>query len=114
MTENNTAGFKKDEGKAPLDLIPWVVLEEVAQVMGFGATKYGVENWRKGMRWGRVAAAALRHLFAWLAGRDLDEETGRSHLSHAVCCLLFLMTYQKFKLGEDDRKKWFDLQNSET
>lgn len=99
-------GYKLDNGKAPMDLLPWPALDEVASVMGFGATKYGVDNWRKGMRWGRVAAAAFRHLSAWMCGFDKDKETGYSHLAHAACCILFLLTYERYKIGEDDRPKW--------
>lgn len=99
-------GFKHDQGKAPFDLIPWPALEEVALVMGFGAKKYGVENWRLGMRWGRCAAAAFRHLSAWMCGQDKDPETGYSHLAHAACCIMFLLTYERYGVGEDDRPKW--------
>jgi len=38
--------MKFDEGKAPLALIPPEALLEIAEVFGFGAEKYGVNNWR--------------------------------------------------------------------
>ncbi len=70
-------------------------MEAIAEVLTFGASKYGANNWRRGARWGRYYAALLRHLFAWWRGQDLDPETGLSHLAHAGRCLVFLMEYQR-------------------
>lgn len=85
-------GRKDDSEKARLDLLPVRALELVARVLGFGARKYGVDNWRlveDARR--RYYAAALRHMFAWWAGEQLDPDTGVSHLAHAACCVLFLL-----------------------
>lgn len=62
----------------------------------------GRSNWRKGMLWSRLADAALRHLLKWVSGSRVDEETGLSHLAHAMCCLMFLLNYEQTGLGEDD------------
>lgn len=62
----------------------------------------GRNNWRKGMRWSRLADAALRHMLKWVSGSRVDEETGLSHLAHAMCCLMFLLNYEQTGLGEDD------------
>ena len=85
-------GVKHDQGKARLDLLPPRSIEAVGHVLTHGATKYAPDNWRhvEGWRW-RYAAAALRHVFAWLRGERLDEESGLPHLAHATCCLLFLL-----------------------
>lgn len=45
----------------------------------------------------------MRHLWTWWRGDNLDKETGKSHLWHAVCCLAFLITYEERGIGEDDR-----------
>jgi hypothetical protein len=71
--------------------------------MEFGSKKYGDYNWAKGMKWSRMYAAALRHLFAFWEGQDLDEESGISHLAHLGCCAQFLIYYQGRHIGEDDR-----------
>jgi hypothetical protein len=94
---------KFDGGKPPLGLIPRSALVAEAQVLGFGAEKYGKNNWRGGMAWTRLSDAALRHLTAWIEGEDTDPETGLSHLAHARCCLAFLIEYQEKGLGDDDR-----------
>ena len=94
--------------KIRVDLLPTMPLLEIAEVLTYGAKKYGDNNWCRGARWGRYYAALLRHLFAWWQGKDRDEETGYSHLAHAGCCLLFLMAYQVEGWGEDDRLRGSD------
>jgi hypothetical protein len=89
--------------KPRLDLLPAGALTEIAQVLTFGAEKYGAHNWSRGTAWSRYYAALLRHLFAWWGGEDRDPETGASHLAHAGCCLLFLLEYQRHGWGSDDR-----------
>lgn len=103
MSQNE--GTKADAGKAPLWWVPREGMEGVAHVMEFGAQKYAAHNWRKGMKWSRLASAALRHLTAWVDGEDKDPESGMSHLWHAATDIFFLITYQARGLGEDDRRK---------
>jgi len=89
--------------KTRFDLIPFEAVGEIADVMAFGASKYGERNWCRGTEWGRYFAALCRHIFAWWRGEDQDPETGLSHLAHAGCCLIFLMEYQRHGWGRDDR-----------
>ena len=98
-------GIKLDVDKIRLDLLPPDVLEAYAEVLTFGAYKYDDHNWAKGMRWCRVYASLLRHLYAWAKGDDYDHETGMPHLAHAMCCLGFLLAYQLRGVGDDDRFK---------
>lgn len=96
---------KFDAGKPPLALISRIALEEEAKVMEFGRQKYGTHNWRAGMDFSRLMDAALRHMYAFADGEDMDKETGLSHLAHARCCMAFLLEYQGVKVGTDDRFK---------
>lgn len=96
---------KHDFDKPNMDLLPSYPLEQIASVLGYGAVKYGRNNWRYGMVWSRMYASALRHLTAWNDGQDKDPETGFSHLAHAACCLLFLLQYEKDCPDLDDRFK---------
>jgi len=96
---------KFDGGKPPLSLISRYALEQEAMVMAFGASKYGRDNWRQGMDFSRLMDATLRHVYAFADGKDVDEETGLSHLAHARCCLAFLLEYEGKRLGTDDRYK---------
>jgi len=86
-------GKKYDSGKARFDLVPLRAVLKIAEVLTFGAEKYGANNWQNVTPFeGRYFAALLRHLTAWRAGELVDPETGLSHLAHAGCCLLFLLS----------------------
>lgn len=98
-----TIGRKDDSAKVPMDLLPYPALSEIAKVLDFGARKYSKWNWRGGIVWSRVVGAALRHIFAWMNGENKDPETGLSHLAHAGCCILFLLTYELEHPELDDR-----------
>ena len=95
--------LKLDQGKIPLELLPFESLAEVGKVLAFGAEKYGRYNWRSGMEWTRLVGAVLRHLFTWTRGESKDPESGLSHLAHAACGLLFLLAYELNNVGADDR-----------
>lgn len=94
---------KHDQDKVRLELLPPELLTEIGKILTFGATKYAPRNWEKGMEWGRVYGALLRHLNAWWGGEHNDPETGESHLAHAGCCIAFLIAYEQRAIGEDDR-----------
>jgi len=100
--------MKFDEGKAPLALIPPEALLEIAEVFGFGAEKYGVNNWRDDGDTTcklRTYSSIQRHLNAWHAGEDLDPESGKTHLSHAATQLMILMMHCMEHPELDDRYK---------
>lgn len=98
-------GTKFDTDKPRLELISTIATFQKARVMGEGAQKYGVDNWRKGIAWSRIIGACLRHIFAWMNGEDKDPETGYSHLAHAACCIDFLLEYEFTHRELDDRHK---------
>lgn len=106
-------GRKDDGGKVRLDLIPPELLFAVGSILTFGAIKYADRNWEAGMSWGRVFGALMRHMWAWWGGAapttknflfgELDDESGKSHLWHAACCIAFLVAYEERGVGNDDR-----------
>lgn len=86
-------GQKYDQGKLMYDLIPMECMDELAKILTYGATKYG-----KPSRWetvpdmeNRYFAALMRHLSRNRQGEKLDPESGYSHLSHALCNVVFLL-----------------------
>ena len=101
--EGLAGGVKHDEGKPRMDLLPPEALREIADVLALGAQKYDAHNWRRGFAYSRLLAAALRHVFSWAGGEDKDPESGKSHLAHAACCLMFLITFEQTRTGTDDR-----------
>lgn len=96
-------GTKYDQDKPALALIPTEGIIEVGRAMTYGQKKYSTHNWRKGLGHLRLASAALRHLFAWIGGKDVDEESGLSHLAHAGACIMMLIQEAKERKDLDDR-----------
>ena len=97
-------GVRFNEGKRRLDLVPTSFVNGVADVLGFGATKYEDNNWKKGMKWSSVIASLKRHLAAFESGEDFDKESGLFHLDHVSCNVLFLKEYYKIAPQFDDRQ----------
>lgn len=97
-------GVKHDQGKPDLSHITYELVECVARVREFGAKKYARNNWKKGFKYTRSCAAALRHIFKYLGGEDNDPESGLSHIGHAICCLEHLLHDSLYRPENDDRK----------
>jgi len=96
---------KADNGKPDMSLLSSISIIELSKVLSYGKEKYASHNWRKGFNWTRIIASCLRHIFAWLGGEDKDPETQLSHLSHAMCNLMFLVEFEHTHKDKDDRYK---------
>jgi hypothetical protein len=87
-------GIKFDIGKDQWNLLPLDVLREVVRVLMHGAKKYSPDNWKSVAKGAngkqRYFDAAMRHIVAYQNGEQLDE-SGHTHLAHAICCLIFLL-----------------------
>lgn len=95
-----------DDGKPPLAYLPWAGIDEVAMVQEYGKRKYGeFYNYRKGLEVGRNLSCAIRHIRAYMEGEDNDRESGRSHLAHAACRILFTLQNIHDQTHIDDRFK---------
>lgn len=97
------SALKFDHGKPRMELLPPLALQQVALVLAFGAKKYGDFNWLNGFDYSRLVGACLRHIFAYVGGETNDPESGLPHLSHACCCLLFILELAARGIGKDDR-----------
>lgn len=95
--------LKEDGGKVRFELFPGDALEAISDILTYGASKYKDRGWEEGMDWSRVFGALMRHLWAWWQRKGVDVETGRSHLWHAGCCIVFLIAYEARDVGKDDR-----------
>lgn len=100
-----TEGRKDDSEKPRMDLLDADFLEGVARVLTFGASKYAAHNWRGGIKYSRLIAAAYRHLGAINRGEDTDSESGLLHAYHLGCCIMFLASMQTKRPELDDRYK---------
>jgi len=100
--------MKYDKGKAPIALVPPECIEEIAEIFGFGAAKYGANNWRDdgdNTEWSRTYSSLQRHLNAFWQGEDLDPESQKRHLAHACTQLMILMVHTSKHPEMDDRYK---------
>lgn len=91
--------------KPKMSLIPQLALVEVAKVFGYGANKYTEYNFSKGSDKTVYTDAALRHINSYLLNKDLDEESGLSHLAHAISNLMMLLDNDLNKASIDNRNK---------
>jgi hypothetical protein len=97
-------GKKNDTGKLRYDLIPPGPLAELAKVYTIGANKYNDRNWEKGIKWGRIFAAMMRHAWAYWRGERDDPQDGQHHLASVAWCAFAIMEFEKTHPELDDRK----------
>ena len=89
-------GKKYDKDKLRWDLLPIEIVEDVVRVLTKGAKKYSADNWKYVPNpKDRYYAAAMRHLCAYRKGFKRDKQSGQSHLTHAICCLIFLLWFDR-------------------
>ena len=96
-------GKKHDNQKLRYDLISPVALEELVKVYTYGSNLYGDRNWEQGIKYSRIFAAIMRHLWAWWSGEDKDKESGLNHVAHACWGCMALLHYQEERKEFDDR-----------
>ena len=93
-TKIKTSDFvKADSGKLQWSLLPFEELRDVVRVLMLGAKKYTPDNWKKCDDVTRYKDALMRHVISYVSGDTIDNESGLSHLAHAVCNCLFLMYF---------------------
>lgn len=85
--------MKADTNKTKWSLLPWDALKVVVYVFMAGNQKEGRKpnDWKEDTSPEKYFDACMRHLTTWISGERIDTESGRSHLAHAVCCLLIMM-----------------------
>lgn len=94
-------GKKYDNDKPRWGLLPFAQLEQVVDILTFGAKKYDEDNWKYVENAEeRYFDALHRHLKDYRMAKELsnpelknDSESGKSHLAHVVCNALFLMWF---------------------
>jgi hypothetical protein len=74
-----------------------------ASVLTFGCEKYARANWLQGMEHTGLMDSLLRHVAAWQAGEDIDDDSGLPHVDHILCNALFLSEMTHARPDLDDR-----------
>lgn len=97
---NGPKGVKHDDGKLHWNLVDYKQIEKLVDILTHGEKKYASNNWMHVDNFNnRYFDALMRHITAWKSGEKIDKEWNKSHLSHAMANLMFLMW------GEDNGKK---------
>lgn len=68
-----------NKGKLQWRHVNWKYLEPMVKGLEYGAGKYGMKNYMKGLDKTEVLESLLRHSFALLDGEEIDEESGLPH-----------------------------------
>ena len=94
---NTDEGRKDDAGKPPLQfLLKYFdarALGAVAEVMDYGAGRYGERNWEKPqLSKERILGAVLRHVGNDLRGDKVDADSKKLHLAHAAASALMALS----------------------
>ena len=88
-----SAALRDNSGKAPLSFVLQfpTAISAFARVKELGAIKYERDNWKKGGKpdW-EYLDAALRHIVAFMSGETFAEDTGCTHLAHAMWNIMAL------------------------
>lgn len=105
MTDPEPGGVKHDSNKVEYHHLPTEALESINKALTYGSKKYSDYNWRSGFTWSRPFNAAMRHLWAFWNGQDIDEESKCPHLACAAANILFLLQFLITKTGKDNRYK---------
>ena len=94
--------------KSAVQYVPPALALYAAQALGEGARKYGPYNWRdQPVEALTYVGAALRHLYAWLDGEEIDPDSkeAKHHLAGAIGSLAVLVDALEGGFLIDNRPK---------
>jgi hypothetical protein len=90
--------------KPNLSVLPFAPLLEAIPALYEGRRKYGPWNWRaENVSESIYADAAIRHLMQFLAGEDVDPDSGVHHIAKAIAGLLVVRDAMLHGNSVDDR-----------
>ena len=96
-------GLKDDKGKLRIDLVTVGSIVGMAEVLTYGTKKYKPNSWQDVEdKINRHYGALMRHIMEYRAGNVIDDESGLSHLKHAMTNMMFLL-YHESHGGQDDK-----------
>ncbi len=87
----NKSGFNRNdaEGKVRFDLIPTFMLERLGTLYAKGASKFGVNNWKKANAmedYDSFKESAFRHFIQYVDGAE-DKGNSASQDDHFAACI---------------------------
>ena len=95
MRDTKSDGVKEDKSKkARWDLMDWSALNMAAEVMALGCGIHKDDAGWKNKSINEHFASCQRHLVAYFTGEKYDLVTGKHHLSHALCRVMFMLALE--------------------
>lgn len=94
---------RHNEGKLKWSLVDFKSLEPMVRVLEFGAEKYEVDNWKKGLKVTEIIDSCYRHLADLRDGLIVDNDSGLPIVGHLQSNLMFLQWMLKNRPELDDR-----------
>lgn len=105
IMDKEEKAMRFNDSKLQWSLVDYKSLEPMVRVLEFGAKKYDIDNWKKGLDTLQVCESLLRHIYAFMDGEDIDPESGESHIGHMMCNTLFLSYTVSNKPNFDIRRR---------
>ena len=84
LKNSSTKADRFNSGKLRWSLVDFESLSPMVRVLEFGANKYSVDNWKKGLNEKETLESLARHLFALMSGEYIDKESGLPHIGHIM------------------------------
>lgn len=99
--------LRYNEDKLPISMMleSKEATEGLVKVLQLGATKYHRSNWLKGFPTTELVDSLMRHILAYMAGEDNDQETGLPHVDHIQANALFLSHNHHNHKDKDNRER---------
>lgn len=98
--------IRHNKNKPRMDLLSPISMFGISEVLTKGLIKYPESQWKLGMEWSEVIASLLRHTFKFMAGEDIDKESGLPHVDHIASNAMFLQEYFRTHKKLDNRWKY--------
>lgn len=105
--KNPTMGDRYNKGKPQLSYVMEFpnAVKGVSLVAEFGAIKYARNNYKSGLKHVEIIDSLLRHMSDYMAGEDVDPESGLPHVFHIAWNGLALAEMTKLHPELDWRKE---------
>lgn len=88
--------------KPLVQAIPARVILQVGDIFSFGGEKYYRDKWvKEPTTIDARLGSAQRHILKYQAGTPLDDESGMSHLTHAITQLMMAQEYINMGIGDE-------------
>lgn len=87
----NVIIMKNSKNKTRWNIVPFEIIEQIAEILTYGAERYGDNTWKNVDKklW---YDAMMRHVAEYSKGKKYnDKDWNHHHLMHAICNAMFIV-----------------------